>query len=179
MYQNIKKFKVPQGFRGKSIFVIQLWWIINSILFRFSPRICNGWRRTLLRLFGARIGKKVLIRPSARILYPWLLEIGDYSWIGDEVNVYNMARISIGNNTVISQKTYLCTGTHDYRKESFDIYAEPISIGNEVWIAADVFIAPNVTIGDSSVVGYRSTVTKDLPKNMICIGSPATPIRSR
>jgi len=178
-YQKLSLFKVPKGFRGRSIVFVQLWRIVQTTLFRFSPRICNGWRRLLLQLFGAKIGKKVLIRPSVKILYPWFLEVGNYSWIGDNVTLYNMAKISIGENTVISQNSYLCAGSHNYKSEKFDIFAKPIEIGNEVWIAADVFIAPNVRINDGAVVGYRSTVTKDLPSNMICNGNPAKPIKPR
>ena len=179
MYQNIKDFKVPKGFRGKSIITVQLWFIINATLFRFSPRIVNKWRKFLLIIFGAKVGTNVLIRPSAKILYPWNLEIGNYSWIGDNVTIYNMGKIQIGNNTVISQKSYLCSGSHDHNKPTFDIFAKPIHIGNEVWIAADVFVAPDVTIGDGTVIGYRSTVSKNLPPNMICIGNPAKPVKNR
>ena len=116
MYQNLKYFIVPKNFRGKSIIIIQLWRIFQSTLFRFSPRFTNNWRRFLLRLFGANIGKNVLIRPTVNILYPWYLSINDYSWIGDNVTIYNMANVSIGKNCVISQKSYLCTSTHDYKK---------------------------------------------------------------
>ena len=177
--QDLQNFKVPKGFRGRSIVSVQLWRIVQTTLFRLSPSVCNGWRRLLLQLFGAKIGKKVLIRPSVRILYPWFLKVGNYSWIGENTTLYNMATISIGENTVISQNSYLCAGSHDHKSESFDIFAKPIDIGNEVWIAADVFIAPNIKINDSTVVGYRSTVTNDLPSNMICIGNPAKPIKPR
>ena len=179
MYQNLKTFKVPKGFRGKSKFIIQLWWIVQSILFRLSPQFMYGWRRILLRSFGANIGNNVLIRPTAKVLYPWKLNIGDSSWIGDEVTLYNMADINIGENCVISQESYLCTGSHDYTKHSFDIFAKPIDIKDEVWIAADVFIAPGVTIGTGAVVSFRSTVSKDLPPKMICYGNPAKAIKPR
>lgn len=177
--QSIESFRVPKGFRGRSIISVQLWRIVQTTIFRFSPRICNGWRRLLLQLFRAKIGKKVIIRPSVKILYPWFLEVGNYSWIGDNVTLYDMAKITIGKNTVISQNSYLCAGSHDYKSESFDIIAKPINIGNKVWIAADVFIAPNVTIKDGAVVGSRSNVTKNLPSNMVCIGNPAKPIKPR
>ena len=179
MYQELTKFKMPKDFRGKPIIIVQIWRITQSVIFRFSPRFLNCWRRFLLRLFGANIGKKVLIRPSAKILYPWKLNIADYSWIGDDVNIYNMANVNIGKNVVISQNSYLCTGSHDYTNTAFRIFAEPIEIEDEVWIATDVFIAPNVKIGHGTVVGYRSVVTKNLPPKMICIGSPAKPIKSR
>jgi putative colanic acid biosynthesis acetyltransferase WcaF len=178
-YQDLSKFRVQKGFRGKSLFMVLVWRIIHNTFFRFSPSILNGWRRSILRLFGAKIGKKVLIRPSAKVLYPWFLEIGDNSWIGENVNLYNMAKITIGKYTVISQNSYLCTGNHDYTKKTFDIFAEPITIENEVWISSDVFVAPKITIGSGTVVGYRSTVTKDLPPDMLCYGNPAKPIKPR
>ena len=179
MYQNLKAFKVPIGFRGKPKFHVQSWRIIHSTLFRLSPQFMYGWRRLLLRLFGAKIGEKVLIRSTAKILYPWKLTIGDWSWIGDEVTLYNMADINIGKNCVISQKSYLCTGSHDHTKPSFDIFAEPIDIKDEVWAASDVFIAPGITIGTGTIIGFRSMVNKDLPPKMICYGNPAKPIKSR
>jgi putative colanic acid biosynthesis acetyltransferase WcaF len=179
MYQELKTFKLPRGFRSKSIFIVQLWWIIQSTLFRLSPQFMYGWRRLLLRLFGAKIGENVLIRPTVKILYPWKLNIGDWSWIGDEVTLYNMANINIGENCVISQKSYLCTGSHDHTKSSFDIFAKSIDINDKVWVASDVFIAPGVTIGYGTVIGFRSTVSQDLPPKMICFGSPAKPMKHR
>lgn len=179
MYQDLKTFKMPKGFRGKSKLYVQLWWIIQGTLFRISPQFMYGWRRSLLRLFGANIGNNVLIRPTAKILYPWKLTIGDWSWIGDDVTLYNMANIKIGEHCVISQKSYLCTSSHDHAKSSFNIFAKAIEIQDETWVAADVFIAPGVTIGGGTVVGFRSTVNKDLPPNMICYGNPAKPIKLR
>jgi putative colanic acid biosynthesis acetyltransferase WcaF len=179
MYQNLKTFRMSKGFRGKSKFIVQSWWIVQGALFRLSPQFMYGWRRFLLRLFGAIIGENVLIRPTVKILYPWKLIVGDWSWIGDEVTLYNMETINIGENCVISQKSYLCTSSHDHTKSSFDIFAQPIDIKNETWIASDVFIAPGVTIGHGTVVGFRSTVNKDLPPQMVCYGNPAKPIKPR
>ncbi len=179
MYQNLKTFKIPKGFRGKSKFIVQLWWIIQSTLFRLSPQFMYSWRRYLLRLFGANIARNVLIRPTVKILYPWKLTIGEWSWIGNEVTLYNMAEINIGNNCVISQKSYLCTSSHDHTKSSFDIFAKPIVIKNDAWIASDVFRAPGIIIGTGTVVGFRSTVNKDLPPKMVCYGNPAKPIKPR
>ena len=95
------------------------------------------------------------------------------------MDLYTLGRIEIGNNTVISQRSYICTGLHDYTSPTFDIRAKSICIGNQVWIASDVFVAPGVTIGDGAVVGVRSTVLQDLPPDMICYGNPAKPIRPR
>jgi len=179
MNQNLSAFTLPDNFRGKNAVVVQLWWLVQALLFRTSPQICYGWRRFLLRLFGANIGKKVIIRPSVKITYPWKVSIGDYSWIGDDVVLYSLGEIEIGENTVISQKSYLCTGSHDYLKEDFPIFEKKITIEGECWLATDVFVAPGITIKKGTVVGARSSVYKDLPGNKVCIGNPAKIIRDR
>ena len=179
MIQNLDQFVLPKNFRGKNALTIQTWWIIQSIFFACSPQFLYGWRRFLLRLFGANIGKNVIIRPSAKTTYPWKLTIGDNAWIGDDVVLYSLGEIEIGKNSVISQKSYLCAASHDYTKETFDIYAQKIVIKDEVWIATDVFIAPGITIGAGAVIGARSTVLSDMPAGMICVGYPAKPIKPR
>lgn len=178
-YQNLSIYKTPKGFRGKSKITVQLWWLVQATLFRCSPQFAYGWRRFLLRIFGAQIGKKVLIRPTVKTTYPWKLRIGNYSWIGDDVHLYTLGPIEIGADTVISQKCYLCTGTHDYHTEDFKITAHKISISNKCWLATDVFVAPGTTIQEGTVVGSRSSVYSDLPAHKICIGTPAKPIKDR
>jgi putative colanic acid biosynthesis acetyltransferase WcaF len=138
-----------------------------------------GWRRFLLRIFGAKVGKNVLLRPSVKITYPWKVSIGDNSWIGDEVVLYSLGRINIGSNTVISQRSYLCTGSHDYTEVSFPIYEKQIEIGNECWIATDVFVAPGVVIGDRAVIGSRSTILKDVEEGTVNFGSPSRMVKRR
>jgi putative colanic acid biosynthesis acetyltransferase WcaF len=125
------------------------------------------------------VGRGVIVRPTATITYPWKVEIGDNSWIGDDVVVYSLGSITIGKNSVISQRSYLCAGSHDYNSESFDIFASPIVIQDEVWIATDVFVAPGVTVGKGAVIGSRSSVYRDMPEGMICMGIPAKPIKPR
>ena len=100
-------------------------------------------------------------------------------WIGDDAVLYSFAPITIGDNVVVSQKSYLCAGSHDYRSKAFDIRSAPIVIHDNAWLAADVFVAPGVTIGMGAVVGSRSSVFNDLPAMMICVGSPARPVRPR
>ncbi len=177
--QDLNKFQLPKKFRGHSAFSVQIWWFVQDSLFRMSPQFLYGWRVWLLRLFGAKIGKGVIIRPTVRITYPWKVIIGDYVWIGDDVVLYSLGEIKIENNAVISQKSYLCTGSHDYEKATFDIYAEKIVVESEAWIATDVYIAPGVTIGRGAVIGARSSVFKDMPPMMICTGSPAKPVKHR
>jgi putative colanic acid biosynthesis acetyltransferase WcaF len=178
-YQNLKTYKTPKNFRGKSVLYVQTWWLVQSIFFNLSPQVFYGWRRFLLRLFGAKIGKNVIIRPSVKVTYPWKLKIDDHSWIGDNVELYTLGEIKIGKNVVISQKSYLCTGFHDYKKLDFPIFSQKIEIEDECWIATDVYISPGVKIGKGTVVGARSSVFKSLPEGKVCIGSPAKIIGNR
>ena len=179
MKQQLNKFKLPKGFRGRNAFAVQLWWIVQGTIFRCSPQFMYGFRRFILKLFGAKIGKDVIIRPTVRITYPWKVSIGDFSWIGDDVVLYSLGEIKIGNNVVISQKTYLCTGSHDYSKITFPIFAEKIIIKDECWLATDVFVAPGITIEKGTVIGSRSSVYKNIPANKVCAGNPAKIIRER
>lgn len=177
--QQLNKFKLPENFRGRNAFIVQLWWVVQSLFFYPSLQFMYGWRRFLLRLFGANIGRKVILRPSVKITYPWKLKIGDYTWIGDDVNLYTLGEIEIGENSVVSQKCYLCTGSHDFNKSDFPIYSKKITIENECWLATDVFVAPGVTIRKGTVVGARSSVYKDLEENKIYMGNPVKIIRDR
>lgn len=177
--QDIQSFKMPLGFRGKPALIVQLWWLTQATLFRWSPQFAYPFRAALLRIFGAKIGIKSVIRPTATITYPWKVSLGDNVWIGDEVVLYSLGNIYIGSDTVISQRSYLCAGDHDYTDPSFPIRGPEIRIGDQCWIATDTFVAPGITIGDGTVVGARSSVFKDLPPDMVCIGSPAKPTQPR
>lgn len=177
--QDLASFTVPRGFRGRSALVVQLWYLVQSTLFRWSPQVMYGFRSWLLRCFGAKIGKGVRIRPSMRTPYPWKLSIGDETWISDDVVLYTFAPITIGRDCVVSQRSYLCAGTHDYQRPTFDLQASPIIIEDEAWLATDVFVAPGVTIGTGAVIGSRSSVYGDMPAQMICVGSPARPKKPR
>lgn len=158
---------------------MQLWYLVQATVFRGSPQILYGFRRWILRLFGADIGKGVRIRSSATLTYPWKISIGDHSWIGDDAVIYSFAPIRIGSDVVVSQRSYLCAGSHDYRSHGFDMKVAPIVVEDKAWVAADVFVAPGVTIGRGAVVGSRSSVFSDLPDMMVCLGSPARPVHPR
>lgn len=158
--------------RGRPKWFIFLWWLVEGFIFPLTPHNFNGIRCSLLRLFGAKIGKKVVIRSSVRVLYPWKLEISDYAWIGDNVFLYSLDYIKIGSHTIISQKSYLCTGSHDINHPHFSLITAPIEIGNGVWVATDCFIAPGVKIGANTIIGARSTVFKNLPAEQVAWGTP-------
>jgi putative colanic acid biosynthesis acetyltransferase WcaF len=161
--------------RGRSNPYILLWWLVQGLLFPLSLHQMDSFRCAVLRLFGAKIGIGVKIRPTARFTYPWKVAIGDYSWIGDDVVIYSLDQVTIGSHCVISQKCYLCTGSHDAGDRAFGLKTTPIVIGNGVWIAADCFLAPGVTIGANAVIGARSTVFTDVPPQKVAWGSPCRP----
>jgi len=161
--------------RGRPTWMIILWWFVQAIAFPLSLHNFNGFRIALLRWFGAKIGTGVVIRPTARFTYPWKVTIGDYSWIGDDVVFYSLAAIQVGAHCVISQKSYLCTGSHDWQDPTFALIVAGIKIEDGVWIATDCFIAPGISIGANTVVGARSSVFSDLPGEQVCWGTPCRP----
>lgn len=165
--------------RGRGGITVLIWWFIQGTLFRFSIHNMYGWRRFLLRLFGANIGKNVQIRSSAKFTYPWKVEIGDYSWIGNNVEFYSLDNIQVGNHCIVSQNSYLCTGSHDLQDPTFSLITKPIIIKDGAWVASDVFVYPGVIIHEMAVAGARSTVTKDIPANEIHAGSPAKFLKER
>ena len=154
-------------------------WSLATPLFRFSPRIFFGWRNLLLRIFGAKIGSNVHIYNSATIYFPWNLEIGDWSAIGEHAYIYNLGRIRIGKHVTISQRAHLCAGTHDYRDACLPLLKPPIVVGDQVWICADAFIGPGVTVGEGAVVGARAVVLRDVLPWMVMVGNPARPVKKR
>jgi acetyltransferase-like isoleucine patch superfamily enzyme/glycosyltransferase involved in cell wall biosynthesis len=156
-----------------------LWMIVRASLFRPSFHNWYGWRRLLLRLFGAKIGRGVRVRPTTFVEIPWNLEIGQDVVIGDYAIVYSLGKITIGRAATISQYAHLCAGTHDYTKRRFPLLKPPIVIGEESWIAADAFIGPGVTIGARAVVGARATVVKDVPADQVVVGPNATIVKRR
>lgn len=170
---------VGASFSLKNRLARVVWGIVQATVFRFSPKPMHGWRSVLLRLFGATVGKGVHVYPGVKIWAPWNLDLGDECGIGSGVILYSQGKITIGKRVVISQGAQLCSGTHDYTHPGFPLITMPIVIGDNAWIAADAFVHPGVTIGEGSVVGARSVVTKNMPAWMVCAGHPCKPIKER
>ena len=177
--QDLQTFRLPAGFRGASAFKVQLWWGVQATLFGLSPQFMYGWRRYLLKLFGAKVGKGVLVRPTAKVTYPWKVKIEDFAWVGDDVVLYSLGEIEIHAHAVVSQSSYLCAADHDYTQPDFPIRSRKITIGQQAWVAADVFVAPGVTIGAGAIIGARSSVFKDMPADMVCFGYPCVAVKKR
>ncbi|MGB5963403.1 MAG: hormogonium polysaccharide biosynthesis acetyltransferase HpsU [Coleofasciculaceae cyanobacterium] len=172
---DLRKYDSSKYDRGRPGWLVLLWWLVQAIAFPLSLHTFNNFRCWLLRLFGAKIGTGVIIRPTARFTYPWKVEIGDYSWIGDDVVFYSLDLIKLGSHCVISQECYLCTGSHNIQDSAFALITAPITIGNGVWVATDCFIAPGICIGANAVIGAKSSVFKNIPAQQVCWGTPAQP----
>ena len=133
----------------------------------------------VLRLFGARIGRGVKIKPAVQIKFPWRLKIGAYSWIGEQVWIDNLAEVSIGDNCCISQGAYFCTGNHDRFRETFDLLVQPIVLQSHVWVCAHAIVGPGVTIGEGAALSLGSVAVKNLKPWSIYSGNPATRVSDR
>lgn len=156
------------------------WNITYWILFRpFSSGYFRAWRSFVLRIFGAKLSAHVNVYASAKIWAPWNLEMGENACLGPRVNCYNQGKINIGANTVVSQDSYLCASSHDISDSKHALILKPIVIEDQVWVAADAFIGPGVTIGQGAVVGARAAVFKNVEPWTVVGGNPAKFIKKR
>ena len=144
------------------------WFFVRCVFFMTAWFRCH-----LLRLFGARIGQGVIIRSRVNITFPWRLALGNHVWLGEEVNLHSLAPIVIEDHVCLSQRAFLCTGSHDFRSAGFDLKTGPITIAPHSWIAANVFVGPNVHLGPHAMVTAGSVVTRSLPAASILSGNPA------
>lgn len=156
-----------------------LWELLSLPIFAWSPRIFWGWRRGVLRLFGAKIGEGANIHPSVRIAIPWNLDVGSNVGIGDRAILYSLGKIKICDDATVSQNAHLCAGTHDHRRSDMPLLKLPIVIGSGAWICADAFVGPGVTVGNLAIVGARAVVTKDVDPSAIVVGNPAVRVGDR
>jgi putative colanic acid biosynthesis acetyltransferase WcaF len=163
------------GPRWKVIF----WFLCNSIFINSYLPIPVSLKIWVLRCFGAKIGKGVMIKPAINIKYPWFLSIGDYSWIGETAWIDNFTSVNIGSHVCISQGAYLLTGNHDYKKSTFDHMISPIVIEDGAWIGAKSVVGPGVTVKTHAVLAVGSVASSELEPYTIYRGNPATIVRKR
>lgn len=138
--------------RGASVWKEAAWVAVCGILFS-SWLPGSGWRRLILRAFGAKVGRGVVFKPGVRVKFPWRLEVGERAWIGEDVWIDNLAQVTIGADTCISQAAYLCTGSHDWADSAFPLITRSIRIGSGCWVAARATLAPGAELGDGAVLG--------------------------
>jgi putative colanic acid biosynthesis acetyltransferase WcaF len=158
---------------------VLIWYFVNIIFFVNPLNPVSKIKCILLRLFGAKVGAGVVIKPSVNIKYPWLLTIGDYVWIGEHVWIDNLTRVRIGNNVTLSQGAMLLTGSHDYKAEQFGLIVKEIKLEDGVWIGAKAVVCPGVTCFSHSILSVGSVATSDLEAYWIYQGVPAGKKRER
>lgn len=156
-----------------------VWQIVWLLLYRPSPVLLHGWRRFLLRCFGAKVGAGVHPYPTSRVWAPWNLEMGEHSCLSHQVDCYCVAKVYLGTRVTVSQYSYLCTASHDYHRPDMPLITAPIRIEADAWVTADVFVGPGVTIGEGAVVGARSTVVHDVEAWTVVAGNPTRVVGQR
>jgi putative colanic acid biosynthesis acetyltransferase WcaF len=164
---------------GAGIVKRTLWYFVNHLVLTHGLFPVSSIKVFLLRLFGAKIGKSVNIKPSVNIKYPWLLEVGNHVWIGEEVWIDNLAKVRIGSNVCISQGAMLLTGNHDFTKTTFDLRIGEITLEDGVWIGARAVVCPAVSCGSHSVLAVNSVATRNMEAFYIYRGNPAEKVRVR
>lgn len=155
------------------------WWFVQATLWRWSWHNFYGYRRCLLRLFGAKVDPTARIRPSVRIECPWNISLGVSSVIGDRANIYAVGPISIADRCTISQGAHLCAGSHDFENPAMPLLRCPIRIQSDAWVAADAFVGPGVTVGEGALLGARGCAFSDLEPWTIYGGNPARRLKAR
>lgn len=178
MKTNLQSFQNKEYNPGSRLKIL-LWYLVNAVCFAnyFIP--ISAVKVALLRAFGAKIGKGVVIKPNVIIKYPWLLEIGDHVWIGEQVWIDNLAKVVIGNHVCISQGALLLCGNHNYKNPTFDLLVGKITLEDGAWIGAKAVVCPDVIVHSHGILSVGSVATKNLEPYSIYQGNPAIKIRDR
>lgn len=152
---------------GRGKLVVVCWYLVNILFFKNSLSVFSGFKRLLLRLIEAEIGQGVIIKPNVNIKYLWRLKVGKHSWIGEGVWIDNFAEVKIGSHVCLSQGAMLLTGNHNYKKESFNLVTEPITLEDGVWIGAQSVVCPGVHCNSHSILAVGSVANKDMDEYSI------------
>lgn len=155
------------------------WGLAWLVLARFTPPPLHGWRRLVLRAFGARVGKGARVHASVSIWLPRNLELGEKVLIGPGARLYNQGHIRIGAYTVVSQRAHICASTHDVNDPDFQLQLRPVTLGERCWVAAEAFVGPGVTMGDRSVLAARGALFGKAEAEGIYSGNPARFLKAR
>lgn len=176
---NLSSFSSSNFDKGAGKLKITLWYFVNALFVRASWNPFMGIKIYLLKVFGAKIGKGLVIKNNVTIKFPWKLTIGDDVWIGENAWIDNLDKVTIGNNVCISQGALLLTGNHDYTRSTFDYRNAPITVEDGAWIGAKTVVCPGVIVHSHAILTVGSIATKDLEAYSIYQGNPATKVRER
>jgi putative colanic acid biosynthesis acetyltransferase WcaF len=174
---NLGMYNTSDFDRGVPRWKRRLWVLVRCLFFQNPYPWGSRFRASLLRAFGAKIGRGLWLGSNVNISYPWRLAVGDDVWIGDDVGILSLAQVTIESNVCVARRSFLCTGSHDFRTEDFKLKVAPILIRNGSWIAIGSLIIAGVTIGEGAVVSAGSVVLKDVPANCLVRGNPAAVVR--
>ena len=155
------------------------WYVVNAVVFHSWLLPWSWAKRGLLRLFGARVGAGVVIKPRVNIKYPWFLQVGDHVWIGEDAWIDNLAPVTLESNVCVSQGAYLLTGNHDYRDAAFGLKAEPVHVEAGAWVGACAIVCPGVRVGREAVLTAGSVLASDATPGGVYQGNPARRVRER
>jgi len=170
---NLKGYTIGNFDRGASKGKEALWYFVRFLFFLNYTPLPSSFRVGLLRLFGAKMGNGVVVRNNVNISYPWRLTVGDDVWIGDDVMIISHGSVIIESSVCVSQRAFLCAGSHRFRSPGFDLVTKPIIIRRGSWIASMAFVAMGVEIGPDSMVGAGAVVLKNVPPGTTVLGNPA------
>lgn len=176
---DLSRFENRAFQRGSGLLKEALWLVVRKLVFDLCPFGAYALKRALLRGFGARVGRGVVIKPGVKITFPWKLELGDHVWLGEDCWLLNLDRISVASHVCISQRAMLCTGSHDYTSPTFDLVVKPIRVEAGAWLAADAWVGPGVVVGEHALLAAGSVATRDLEPFGIYQGNPAVKTRVR
>lgn len=165
--------------RGAGVVKEVFWLVVSLVLFRLCPFSFSALKCWVLRALGAKVGRNVTIKPQVKITFPWKLAVGDHVWLGEECWLLNLERIVIGNHVCISQRAVLCTGSHNYKRTTFDLIIKPITLADGAWVGAGCWVGPGVTIGSHAVLALGSVATQNLAAAGIYRGNPAILVKPR
>jgi len=176
---DLSRYTTGRFDRGSGVIKEGLWLVVSLVLFRLCPFSFSALKCVVLRLFGAQIGRNVTLKPQVKITFPWKLTVGDHVWLGEECWLLNLEQIIIGSHVCISQRAFLCTGSHDFKRVTFDLITRSIKLEDGAWIGAGAWVGPGVIIGSHAVLTAQSVATKNLEANGIYRGNPADLVKQR
>ena len=179
MKVNLKSFSNPEYNPGAGMLSRVLWFIAGRMFINTYFPYPQFFKKMVLQLFSCKLGKGIVIKPKVNIKYPWLLRIGNNTWIGEKVWIDNLVQINIGDNCCLSQGAMLLTGNHDYKKSSFDLITGKINLEEGAWVGAQSIVCPGITMGSHSVLAVNSVLSKNSEDFGIYQGNPAVKVKER
>lgn len=176
---DLSKYDNSWYYPGRGVILRTIWYFVNALFFINPLNPSSSIKVFFLRMFGAKVGRGVVIKPCVNIKYPWHLTIGDHSWLGEKVWIDSLDKVIIGRSCCLSQGAMLLNGNHDYRSVTFDLITKPIVLEDGVWIGAKSLVAPGVTCRSHSVLAVMSVASSDLKPDTIYRGNPAVEVKLR